>query len=74
MNQLLLEFKNMDNSIICLMKKGVRFYVFVSIIATIILLTYDFLYTYPIVYNIGISLFKTSLCFITRIYNFWFCL
>lgn len=63
MNQLLLEFKKLDNSIILLMKKGLKFSYGLIIASIIILLTYDFIYTYPIIYYIGISLFRTSLFF-----------
>lgn len=63
MNQLLLELKNMDNSILKLMKSGIKFSFFVSLISIITLLTYDFVYTSPSIYYIGISLFKSSLFF-----------
>ena len=64
MKQLLMEFKNMDAKIVSIIKAGVKFSFGISIIASLILLTYDFLYTVPITYYIGISLFKTSLFFI----------
>lgn len=63
MKQLLLELKEMDNSILALMKSGIRFSFFISIISILILLTYDFVYTVPFVYYIGFSLFRTSLFF-----------
>ncbi len=65
MKQLLIEFKNMDAKIVSIIKAGVKFSFGISIIASLILLTYDFLYTVPITYYIGISLFKTSLFFIS---------
>lgn len=64
MNQLLLEFKKIDSSILSLMKSGIRFSFIINIIADLILLTYDFVITSPTVYYIGISLFKSSLFFI----------
>ncbi len=63
MNQLLLEFKKMDKSILAIMKSGIRFSFYICLMACIILLTYDFIYTVPSVYYIGISLFRTSLFF-----------
>lgn len=64
MRQLLLEFKEMDHSILGLMKSGIRLSFGLSILSILILLTYDFIYTIPFVYYIGVSLFKTSLFFI----------
>jgi len=63
MRQLLLEFKEMDHSILGLMKSGIRLSFYLSILSILILLTYDFVYTIPFVYYIGVSLFKTSLFF-----------
>ncbi len=63
MKQLLLEFKNIDCSILKLMKLGIKFSFLISIISIIILFTYDFIYTSPSTYYIGISLFKSSLFF-----------
>ena len=63
MKQLLLELKEMDNSILDLMKSGIRFSFLLSILSILILLTYDFIYTIPFIYYIGFSLFKTSLFF-----------
>ena len=67
MKELLMEFKKIDHSIISLMKSGIRFSFGIIVIATIILLTYDFIYTLPLVYYIGLSLFKTGLFFIDGI-------
>ena len=64
MRQLLLELKEMDHSILGLMKSGIRLSFGLSILSILILLTYDFIYTIPFVYQIGLSLFKTSLFFI----------
>lgn len=63
MNKLLLEFKKMDSSILNLVKTGIRFSSFISILSILILLTYDFVYTSPSIYYIGISLFRSSLFF-----------
>ena len=64
MRQLLLEFKEMYHSISGLMKSGIKVSFCLSILSILILLTYDFVYTVPFVYQIGFSLFKTSLFFI----------
>ncbi len=72
MKQILLEFKNLDNTIINLMKSGLKFSFLLIILASIILLTYDFLFTYPIIYYTGFSLFKTSLFFMAGFVIFAF--
>ena len=58
MNKLLLEFKNIDINITNLMRRGIKFSFLLIIFASIILLTYDFLFTYPIIYYAGFSLFN----------------
>jgi len=63
MKQLLKEFKNMDHSILCLIKQGVNYSFILSIISSIILLIYDYILQKPLVYYIGLSLFKTSIFF-----------
>ncbi len=63
MNHLLLELKKIDNSVLGLMKSGIRFSFAMNILANLILLTYDFIITSPAVYYVGISLFKSSLFF-----------
>ena len=63
MKQILLEFKKFEPTILLLMKSGIRYSFYISIISTLILLTYDFVYTAPIIYYIGISLFRSSLFF-----------
>lgn len=72
MNKLLLEFKNIDMNITNLMKRGIKFSFLLIIFASIILLTYDFLFTYPIIYYAGFSLFKTSLFFMAGFVIFAF--
>lgn len=64
MKQFLLEFKKIDNSIIQLVKSGIKFSFYITIIASIVLLTYDYIFSLPIVYYIGLGLFKASLYFI----------
>ena len=69
MNKLLLEFKNIDINITNLMRRGIKFSFLLIIFASIILLTYDFLFTYPIIYYAG---FKTSLFFMAGFIIFGF--
>lgn len=71
-NKLLLELKNIDMNITNLMKRGIKFSFLLMIFASIILLTYDFLFTYPIIYYAGFSLFKTSLFFMVGFIIFGF--
>ena len=72
MKQILLEFKNLDNTIINLMRSGIKFSFLLIIFASIILLIYDFLFTHPIIYYVGFSLFKTSLFFMAGFVIFAF--
>lgn len=72
MNKLLLEFKNIDINITNLMRRGIKFSFLLIIFASIILLTYDFLFTYPIIYYAGFSLFKSSLFFMVGFIIFGF--
>ena len=72
MKQILLEFKNLDNTIINLMRSGIKFSFLLIIFASIILLIYDFLFTYHIIYYVGFSLFKTSLFFMAGFVIFAF--
>ena len=72
MKQILLEFKNLDNTVINLMRSGIKFSFLLIIFASIILLIYDFLFTYPIIYYVGFSLFKTSLFFMAGFVIFAF--
>lgn len=72
MNQLLLEFKKLDSSILKLMMCGIRFSFVLLILACLVLLTYVFVYTYPIIYRIGFSLFKSSLFFMVGFIVFGF--
>ncbi len=63
MKQFIMEIKKMDHSITELMKSGIKFSFGISIVSILILLTYDFLYSIPTIYYVGISLFRTSLFF-----------
>ena len=72
MKQILLEFKNLDNTIINLMRSGIKFSFLLIIFASIILLVYGWLFTYPLIYVVGFALFKTSLFFMAGFVIFAF--
>ena len=55
--------KNLDTKIKSIMKKGLLLSFFFCIFSTIILYTYQSLYENPILFHIGLSLFKSSLMF-----------
>lgn len=57
------KIKNLDIKIYKIMKKGLLFSFFISIISLIMLVTYQLFYTVPDLFYIGISLFETSLFF-----------
>ena len=61
MKQLLMEFKKIDENIVHIIKSGIKFTFGMNVIAAVILLIYESMFTLPILYYIGISLFKTSL-------------
>jgi len=56
-------FKNLDNITYKIMKKGFKFCFILSIISSIILLTYKYIFFSPFIYYIGFSLFKLSIYF-----------
>lgn len=64
MNRIIAEFKKLDKTIFNLMKSGIQYNFGLLLISCFILLTYDFIYTSPLIYYIGISLFRASLFFI----------
>lgn len=56
-------FKNLDKLAKIIMKNGLRFCSILGIISLIILVTYDFSFTIPFLFTIGLGLFKLSLTF-----------
>ena len=58
------KFKNLDKKVHSLMIHGFSFSFVLSFIAIFLLITYDFFYSLPILFYIGMSLFKTSLSFL----------
>lgn len=61
--QLIDKIKNLDKQIIKIMDSGFAFSFILSIISALSLLTYDFFYSLPTLFYIGLNLFKTSLMF-----------
>lgn len=62
-NQLINKIKNLDKKVVKIMDSGFIFSFILSIISTIILLTYNNFYSLPNLFYIGISLFKTASIF-----------
>lgn len=56
-------YKNFDKKTYKIMNNGLKFCFILCLISVLILFTYDFNFPSPIVYYIGISLFKLSLIF-----------
>lgn len=62
-NNIINNFKNLDNLAKKIMKNGLKFCYLLGFIALIILVTYNLSFTTPIVFTIGFLLFKLSLIF-----------
>ena len=54
---------NLEDLIKKIMKYGFYFSFFISLLSCLILFTYEMFYAMPVLYYIGLSLFKTSLTF-----------
>lgn len=57
-------FNNLENSTHKIMKNGLSFCLFLCIISIIILITYRSINPSPLLFHIGISLFKLSLYYV----------
>ena len=57
------KIKNLDLKIVRLMKIGLYISFIISLFSIMILFTYETFYSFPILFYIGISLFRTSLSF-----------
>lgn len=62
-NNILKIFKNLDKLTYKIMKNGLKFCIFLCSISIFLLLFYDVQFQSPIVFNIGIILFKLSIIF-----------
>lgn len=56
-------FKNLDKLTKLIMSHGLKFCFLICTVSLIILLTYNFSFTLPILFTIGFILFKLSLIF-----------
>lgn len=64
MHKMIAEIKEMDTSILKIMKTGLRYAFGLMLISCMVLLTYNLIYPNPTMYEIGISLFKSSAFFV----------
>lgn len=62
-NIIINSFKNLDKLVKKIMKIGLKFCSILGMISLIILVTYNLSFTVPIVFTIGLILFKLSLTF-----------
>lgn len=62
-NKLLNGFKDIDNYILVLITKGIKFSFFICILAIILLLTYNTYFRIPNLYHMSILVFKTGLTY-----------
>lgn len=62
-NKILKIFKNLDKLTYKIMKNGLKFCMFLCSISVFLLLFYDIRFQSPIVFNIGLIIFKLSIIF-----------
>lgn len=62
-NNIINNFKNLDNLAKKIMKNGLNFCYILAIIALVILITYNLSFTIPILFSVGFIMFKLSLIF-----------
>ncbi len=62
-NKIINIFKNLENQTIRIIKNGIKGCFGICLISIFILLTYTFIYSTPLLFDIGIILFKMSLLF-----------
>ena len=60
------KFKNLEKNIIKIMKGGIEFSFGICLISILILIVYQTFFALPLLYYIGLILFKTSLIFIMQ--------
>lgn len=63
---------NIDKSIKSLVKNGSIFSFYILFIATILLFTYETFYSSPILYTVGILIFKTGITYLCTFFAFGF--
>ena len=62
-NKIINIFKNLETQTIRIIKNGIKCCFGICLISIFILLTYTFIYSTPLLFDIGIILFKMSLLF-----------
>ena len=65
-NKIIVAFKSLDKLTKLIMNNGLKFCFFICFISILILITYNFSFTFPILFYIGFILFKLSLIFGTE--------
>ena len=63
LNNIINSFNNLDNLVKQIMKIGLNFCSILGMISLIILVTYNLSFTIPIVFTIGLILYRLSLIF-----------
>ena len=56
-------FNNLDKLTKIIMSNGLIFSAFIGLVAIVLLVTYNFSFTFPILFTIGFVLFRLSLIF-----------
>ena len=56
-------FNNLDKLTKIIMSNGLIFSAFIGLVALVLLVTYNFSFTFPILFTIGFVLFRLSLIF-----------
>lgn len=63
LKKLIENFKNFDKITFKILKHGLNFCFIICVLSVFTLLTYELIFTSPLIYYIGISLFRLSLIF-----------
>ena len=63
---------NIDNSIKSLVKSGSIFSLSILFLATIVLFTYEAFYSSPLLYTVGILVFRTGITYLSTFFAFGF--
>ena len=61
--KIIVSFNNLDKLTKIIMRNGLIFSAFIGLVAIVLLATYNYSFTFPILFTIGFVLFKLSLVF-----------
>ena len=61
--KIITSFNNLDKLTKIIMSNGLIFSAFIGLVAIVLLVTYNFSFTFPILFTIGFVLFRLSLIF-----------